>query len=206
MDSILQLFRCPPFPPTFNIGMKQSCTFFIFIFDGPGPGGAPILNVGGVGGYTARTVARLRPSTVCRESENETKNKQGPPPLQCTTYLCVAVYFEACGACWGGLVFTLIRFPTEAAEVGAGVLDWPVMPLTGLGLSWEQLAKRFELRAARANTLNSKLYKKSVGSQASCKWRVKSPHSRLHTQPFCFHALRHRATSPARVIYFLQCR
>ena len=63
-DSILQLFRCPPSPPTFNIGMTPSCTLFILIFDGPGPGDAPILNVGGAGGFTARTVARLRPSTV----------------------------------------------------------------------------------------------------------------------------------------------
>ena len=64
-DSILQLFRCPPSPPTFNIGMTPSCTLFILIFDGPGPGDAPILNVGGAGGFTARTVARLRPSTGC---------------------------------------------------------------------------------------------------------------------------------------------
>ena len=96
MDSILQLFRCPPSPPTFNIGMSPSCTLFIFIFDGPGPGGAPILNVGGAGGFTARTVARLRPSTVCRKSENEMKNKQGPPFPMHNLFVRCCFYFEAC--------------------------------------------------------------------------------------------------------------
>ena len=63
--------------------MKPSCTLFIWIFDGPGPWGAPILNVGDARGYAARTVARLCPSTVCRESENGIRNKQGPPfPVQ----------------------------------------------------------------------------------------------------------------------------
>ena len=46
-------------------------------------------------GSAAMSRQRVGPffSDVCRKSENEMKNKQGPP-FQCTTYLCVAVFIS----------------------------------------------------------------------------------------------------------------
>ena len=79
MDPILQLFKCPPSPPTFNIGLKPPCTFFILTFDGQGSLRRANIKCGGCKGVHGSDCCKIVSVNCLQRNRNQHDKQTGSP-------------------------------------------------------------------------------------------------------------------------------